>query len=261
MIAPSDKHLVAMLRVHKEFGSDRRTVAAVKDVSLVLHTGECVVLLGPSGSGKTTLLTMAAGFAVPTRGELLLFGKALQNYTAKELQLTRARRVGFVFQTFRLLEPLTAEENIMLACEFAGLSRAESRARSQELLQHLCIQSLARARPSELSQGEKQRVAVARALVNRPELILADEPTASLESSQARDLMDCLASYVAANSAGLLVATHDLRMLSIASRTIQIEDGRLKESETNSFQTATPCQEGNRVARVPQLPMYTTRQG
>jgi putative ABC transport system ATP-binding protein len=245
--------LLVMHRIRKEYGTGRRTVVAVRDATLSLERGLRMVLLGPSGSGKTTLLTMAAGFTMPTDGHLLLFDRNLTHYRNSDLQRTRARRIGFIFQTFRLLEPLSVLDNLVLAAEFAGCGRNEARARACDILGRLGVEHLSRALPAELSQGEKQRVAAARALVNQPDLLIADEPTASLESGQAKSLADCLSDYVQSTNAALLVATHDLRMLAIADRVLSIEDGVLSASSSSPEQpwcSATCLPGGTRRAAL-----------
>jgi putative ABC transport system ATP-binding protein len=244
--------LLALTGIRKEFGTGRRSVVAVADATLTLARGECLVLVGPSGSGKTTLLTMAAGFTMPTRGELLLFDKAVEHYDACDLQRTRAQRIGFVFQTFRLLEPLSVLENLILAATFAGCGRRESHARAVEILHDLEVGHLSSSYPGELSQGEKQRVGAARALINRPDLLIADEPTASLESSQAQALVVCLAEYVKAANAALLVATHDLRLLSIADRVLRIEDGVLTSAAVpaSNLTRTPPSASGENAAQA-----------
>jgi ABC-type lipoprotein export system ATPase subunit len=150
------------------------------------------------------------------------------------MQRLRARRIGFIFQSFRLLDPLNVTDNLILAGEFAGLSRTRAVTNAHEVLHKLEIDHLAGAFPSQLSQGEKQRVATARALINRPSLLIADEPTASLESKQAMLLVELLVNYVKSSDGGLLVATHDLRILPFADRVIRIEDGVLSADFPNN---------------------------
>lgn len=219
--------LVEMRHICKEFGRGRQTTVAVANVSLAVRSGETAVLIGPSGSGKTTLLTLAAGLTSPSAGELFLFAKPFDAYQPRELQKLRSRNIGFIFQTFRLLDPLTVLENLILTGKFAGASRVEASADAARLLSKLRIENLADAYPFQLSQGEKQRVAAARAMINGPRLIIADEPTANLESKQALSLFELLREYVKQSRCGLLVATHDQRILPFADRILRIEDGLL----------------------------------
>ncbi|MEW6014850.1 MAG: ABC transporter ATP-binding protein [Candidatus Zixiibacteriota bacterium] len=219
--------LVEMRRIRKEFGRGMQKTVAVADVSLTVRCGETAILIGPSGSGKTTLLTLAAGLASPTAGELSLFGKPFDTFQPRELQKLRAQNIGFIFQTFRLLDPLTVLENLILTRKFAGAARADAIADATRLLSKLQIEHLANGYPSQLSQGEKQRVAAARAMINNPRLIIADEPTANLESKQALSLFELLHDYVKQSRCGLLVATHDQRILPFADRILRLEDGLL----------------------------------
>ncbi|MBI5266100.1 MAG: ATP-binding cassette domain-containing protein, partial [candidate division Zixibacteria bacterium] len=177
----------SILRLHevsKRFGENSRLVTAVVHASVEIREGELVALIGPSGSGKTTLLQIAAGLISPTAGTVELFGTGLSTYNHRALQRVRAERIGFVFQTCRLLDPLNVTDNIALAARFAGAKSAQAKGKALQLLRDIGIEHLARAYPPQLSQGERQRVAAARALINLPDLIFADEPTASLESSQ-----------------------------------------------------------------------------
>lgn len=222
-----DQILLSLLEVSKQFGASGRCATAVRRASCEVRRGEMIVMLGPSGSGKTTLLQMAAGLIAPTEGRVELLGRDITGYTNGDLQRLRARRIGFIFQTCRLLDPLNATDNVALAAEFGGSNRAEARNQARQKLAQLGIEHLARAYPPSLSQGERQRVAVARALVNAPDLLFADEPTASLETSQGLRLIETLSEYVHAHEAGLMVATHDLRLTAYADRVLRIEDGVL----------------------------------
>lgn len=221
--------LVTVNHVSKVFGQDKRATVAVSDASFALRPGECIMLLGPSGSGKTTLLSMAAGLTPVSDGSVELFGQPVANYRRRQMQRLRATHIGFVFQAYRLLDPLSVRDNVAIAAEFAGMSPVEARQRAMHILIDLQISHLGDSHPPLLSQGEKQRVAVARALVNRPELLIADEPTASLESGQALLLVKLLLAYVHERQAGLLIATHDVRLVDYADRILRIEDGRLRE--------------------------------
>jgi putative ABC transport system ATP-binding protein len=181
--------------------------------------------MGPSGSGKTTLLTIVAGLQRPTSGVVELFGRRIRDYSSRDLQRLRARRIGFVFQTFRLMDALTVMENVELVMKFARAEGRRSRSRASSLLCTLGIGHLARARPTALSQGEKQRVALARALANGPELILADEPTANLSSTQGLEVLRLLHEHVKRSNRCALVASHDERIVRYADRVLYLEDG------------------------------------
>lgn len=224
------QNIVSLLDVSKTFGKNERTTVAVNAISFDSTPGEMVLFLGPSGSGKTTLLTLAAGLSQPTSGIVRLFGKEVEQYSLRELQQLRARSMGFVFQTFHLIDALTAKENIELVLDFAGYDNYAAKEKTKILLDQLQIKHLAHKLPTEMSQGEKQRVAVARAIANDPELILADEPTASLESAQGFEVIRLLHQYAKKHQCCVIVASHDLRLVEYADRVIRIADGRLSVS-------------------------------
>ena len=207
---------------------------AVRDVSLEVSPGEMVLLVGPSGSGKTTLLTLIAGLLRPDAGMVRLFGEDLASCSPDRMQHVRARRIGFVFQTFQLIDAITAVENVALALRFGGLRGSEALRRAHELLVGRGIGHLAHKKPGAMSQGEKQRVAITRATANQPDLILADEPTASLETSQGLGIIKLLREYASAQGCSVIVATHDLRMTEFATRVLRIEDGRVVKETRSS---------------------------
>lgn len=213
--------------VEKVFSSNANRTTAVQHVNLEATTGELLVCLGPSGSGKTTLLTLIAGLLRPTAGIVSLFGRRMESYSTRELQELRARRMGFVFQTFHLIDALTALENVMLVLQFAGETNRGARDRARAILARLHIEHLAQKYPPHLSQGEKQRVAVARALVNEPDLVLADEPTASLESKQGFEVIDLLHAYAAERHKCVIVASHDVRLEEFADVVVRLSDGQI----------------------------------
>lgn len=223
--------IVRLESVTKEFTSQNQRNFAVRDISLAISPGEMVLLLGPSGSGKTTLLTLMAGLIKPTCGEVVLFDRNIEEYSPRMLQRLRAERLGFVFQNFLLIDTLTVLENIALVVQFAGRSRKEAHHRAHELLEQLHILHLAHNVPTELSQGEKQRVAVARAIVNHPDLIIADEPTASLESKQGFEIIDLLHQYADEYNKSVICASHDLRIVEYADRVLEMQDGSVVKSE------------------------------
>jgi putative ABC transport system ATP-binding protein len=231
----SDEHswgpLVSADRVVKVYNGGGQKSAAVRGVSLEACRGELILLLGPSGSGKTTLLTLMAGLCRPTEGRVSLFGRNLEEYGRAELQLVRARRMGFVFQTFLLLDSLTAQENVEIVLRFNGCPKAERSERALGLLRDLGIGSLAGKFPATLSQGQKQRVAVARAIANDAELILADEPTGSLETSQGIAIIRLLHALAKDRDKCVIVASHDLRLADYADRILRLEDGRVESGD------------------------------
>jgi putative ABC transport system ATP-binding protein len=219
--------VVRLEGVTKVFDGSGPPTTAVRGVSLEADPGEMVLLMGPSGSGKTTLLTLIAGLARPTTGRVLLFGRGVEEYSGRELQALRAGRIGFVFQTFLLIDALTAAENVEIVFRFGRTRRAERAAKARALLGELGVGHLAGRFPAGLSQGEKQRVAIARALANEAALIIADEPTGSLETSQAVGIVELLREQARKRRAAVVVASHDLRLKDHADRTLHIRDGAL----------------------------------
>lgn len=219
--------VIRLEKVTKIFDGSGHPTTAVRNVSLEARRGEMVLLLGPSGSGKTTLLTIIAGLAKPTSGSISLFGKSVEEYSATELQSLRAEKIGFVFQTFLLIDSLTAKENIEIVLRFTGKRRADRAGKTRALLGELGIEHLADRFPRAMSQGEKQRVAIARAIANDAELLIADEPTGSLETRQAVDIIALLHGQAERRNTTVIVASHDLRLKEFADRTLRLQDGMM----------------------------------
>ena len=218
---------VRLSGVSKKYDRSGVETCALHPVSFEARAGELILLLGPSGSGKTTFLTILAGLQKPSAGEVTIFGKNVLDYSPKELQKLRARHIGFIFQTFYLLESLSVLENIMLVMKFAGITKAEARGRAREFLEKFGISHLINAYPKTLSQGEKQRVAVARALANGAELILADEPTGSLSTQQGMSIVQFLREAVTREGRCAVIASHDERIKTFADRVLTLRDGEL----------------------------------
>ena len=215
--------------VRKVYGHPPSEVVAVDDVTLAVPEGRVVVVLGPSGSGKTTLLSIAGCLLSPTEGSVRIVGNEVTSMSERQLPAVRLRHIGFVFQTFNLLDPLTALENVLMPMNLAGRGDARARSRARDLLVELGLEHRVGSRPAELSAGERQRVAIARALANEPALVLADEPTANLDSASGQRVMRLLSGLVRAGAAkALVVVTHDQRVLEFADETYWMEDGRLR---------------------------------
>jgi putative ABC transport system ATP-binding protein len=209
------------------FGHGAAAVRALADVDFELCAGEVTLIVGPSGSGKTTLLMIAGAMLTPTTGRVMFEGVALNRLDTRELAQLRLTRVGFVFQSFNLFPSLTALENAALPASLAGADRRERRRRAARLLKRLGLGRRMAHLPEELSAGEKQRVALARALINDPPLILADEPTANLDSVGGREVLALFTEIAAAEGRGVLVVTHDSRLIRSSERVLVLEDGRL----------------------------------
>lgn len=216
-----------VLGVSKSYRLGASAVPAVRDVSLSVRAGELVALAGPSGSGKSTLLHLIGCLDRPDSGDILLGDLRVSHMPAGRLAAVRRDRLGFVFQTFNLVPVLTARENVEYPLLLGTVSRAERRARVDELLQRVGLADKHGRRPRELSGGERQRVAIARALVNRPALVLADEPTANLDSATGGAVLDLMDDLRERMGVAFLFASHDPRLIQRMDRVIHLRDGSL----------------------------------
>ena len=211
----------------KSYGSGHTRVDALRHATFDLEDGELLALLGPSGSGKTTLLTIVGALLEPTSGQVVIGDREVTQLRERERTAFRARRIGFVFQSFNLVPYLTARENLTIMSSIAHLDRAEVSRRSDRLLEELGIGARRNNLPEQLSGGERQRVAIARALVTDPALILVDEPTASLDTALGSQVVCLLAEEIKRRGKSGIMVTHDSRMAAVADRTITILDGVL----------------------------------
>ncbi len=221
--------IIKLVDVSKTYGSAGRARRALNPVNISFHRGEFILLIGPSGSGKTTLLTLIAGFQSSTSGEIYLFNKRIPSYTSKDLQKLRAASIGFVFQQFHLLESLSVIENILLVTKFAGREKRSAKEKAEELLARFEVGHLRDSSPDKLSQGEKQRIAVIRALVNDAPIIIADEPTGNLSTDQGMAIVRFLKEFVMKENRLVIVASHDERIAEFADRVFVMRDGILNE--------------------------------
>ncbi len=229
--------------VSKHFGTGHTQVRAVDGVSLKIGYGELVLIMGPSGSGKTTLLSMLGGLLRPTQGRIEVAGTEITVMKEAELPDVRARLVGFVFQSFNLMEALTVEENILFPAQLIPGGIAAARPRARELIERLNLRERRDSLPKTLSGGEKQRVAIARALINEPPLILADEPTGNLDSRTGQEVMMILFDITRDENRSVVLVTHDPRVEEIADRILWLEDGKLRDrkSEDHSWVRDPVC--------------------
>ncbi len=213
----------------KKYYQDGALVKAVDGVDLTLRKGEFVALVGPSGSGKTTLLNLLGGIDRPTSGRVFIEGKEITSMKEGELADFRLRKLGFVFQAFNLIPVLTAYENVELLLMFQGISKHERKKRIMAVFEELGISHLAHRTPVKMSGGEQQRVAIARAIVHNPTLVLADEPTANLDTENANSIVELMKRLTEEKGITFLVATHDNRVFSRAERIVRIIDGKVSE--------------------------------
>ena len=220
--------------VTKRFGAGATQVMAVSDVSLTVAPGEIVLIMGPSGSGKTTLLSMLGALLKPSEGTITLDGTTISALAENRLPDIRLRQFGFIFQDFNLLSALTALENVTLVAELAGAKNGDARKKASAILTELGLGARLHFLPEKLSGGEKQRVAIARALVNDPALILADEPTANLDSKIGHEIMRLLRNIAREQNRSVIIVSHDQRIKDIADRVLWLEDGQFKTMQTRA---------------------------
>jgi len=226
-------NIVELRRVTKIYGSGPTAVRALNDVSLDVKRGEVVLVMGPSGSGKTTLLLVTGGLLKPTKGSVRISNTEITALTEKELPKIRRQSFGFVFQNPNLLSSLTALENVEVTLNLAGVKGEKARSHAKMLLESLGLADRLNHRPDQLSGGEQQRVAIARALANDPAIILADEPTANLDSKIGREVTELLCRIACEQDKSVIIVSHDERIKYIANRVLYLEDGRIvRETKT-----------------------------
>jgi putative ABC transport system ATP-binding protein len=224
--------LIDVKGVAKHFGDGETRVDALRDVDLQVRAGEVIALLGPSGSGKTTLLNVIGCILAPSAGKVTLDGETVFDgqWLRRDLRRLRLDKIGFIFQTHNLLPFLTAEENVAVVLDLAGWSVEKGRARAGDLLGYLEVDHRAAAKPALLSGGEAQRLAIARALANRPRIILADEPTAALDGKRAGLVLDLLRKLAVEQEACIVTVTHDEKIFDRFDRLVHLRDGRLADA-------------------------------
>jgi len=220
--------LILVENVSKSYRLGDQLVPALRDVSLSIDEGVFMAIAGPSGSGKSTLLNLIGCIDTPTSGRILIDGRDTSGRTPDELADLRARSIGFIFQTFNLLPVLSAEENVEYPLlQFAELSRDERRTRVAKFLEVVQLTRFARHRPNELSGGQRQRVAIARALATHPRIVLADEPTANLDSRTGAGILELMKEVNRSSGTTFVFSTHDKKVIAKADRLVRIEDGRI----------------------------------
>jgi len=228
---------ISIHNLNHHFGQGQLRKQVLFDINLEINVGEIVIMTGPSGSGKTTLLTLVGGLRSVQSGSLQVLGQELYGATAK--QLTQARRHhGYIFQAHNLHGSLTALQNVRMGLELhPNFSTSEMQARSAAMLEQVGLGNRLNYYPDDLSGGQKQRVAIARALVSHPKIVLADEPTAALDSKSGRDVVNLMQTLAKEQGCTILLVTHDNRILDIADRIVDMEDGRLTNNTTTGMVT------------------------
>ncbi len=223
--------IIEIKNIKKVYNEKTVPVHAVNDIDLNIEEGEFTAIVGPSGCGKTTFLNMVGGLDVPTSGSVKIDGQDISGLSSKQLIDFRLHHIGFVFQAYNLIPVLTAAENVAFIMELQGVSKKEREKRAQELLDQVGIGDKFNSRPNQLSGGQQQRVAVARALASKPKFILADEPTANLDSQATGDLLDMMADLNKKLNITFLFATHDQRVMDRARRIVTLTDGEISSDE------------------------------
>lgn len=224
--------IVRLKQVEKVYPSGDGSVTALEQTSMTFSTGELTLIMGPSGSGKTTLLSILGCVIYPTSGEVYYGDQNVAKLTENQLADLRLREIGFVFQQFNLLDPLTALENAMQPLLLRGVARSKAKEQAGQLLDEMGLSNRKNSLSTKLSGGQKQRVAVARALVSNPRMILCDEPTASLDAKSAGLVMEELLK-LANQGKAVVVVSHDLRLRKYADRVIYVEEGRISSTHSN----------------------------
>ncbi|MFQ5441150.1 MAG: ABC transporter ATP-binding protein [Thermodesulfobacteriota bacterium] len=230
----SDKKTVIMKEVTKVYGSGPSAVIAVDNVTLDIRAGEFTALSGPSGSGKTTIMNLIGALDSPTAGKIFVEDKLLSALTRTEQSRLRRDRIGFVFQAYNLIPVFTAFENADFVLALKGVCLDERRRTIKKIFREVGIEGLEDRRPDELSGGQQQRVAIARAIASEPAIVLADEPTANVDSAAADSILDCMERLNRVGGVTFLFSTHDPRVLERARRIINLRDGRVESDEATS---------------------------
>ncbi len=220
-----------LINASRHYGSGPTLVKALDDFSVTFEPGEFAVLSGPSGSGKTTALNLIGLLDTPTSGVVKIDGQSTEGLSSNALTEIRGHKIGFIFQSFNLVPVLSALENVELALHLSGLNEGETRALASQALAEVGLGDLLDRRPNQLSGGQQQRVAIARALVKKPKLVIADEPTANLDSKTGNQVLDLMAKLNEEHDATFLFSTHDPMVMERAQRVVKILDGRLVGDE------------------------------
>ena len=227
------KPVIQVRNLHKVYSIGKNKVHALNGVSLEIYEGEFCAIVGTSGSGKSTMLNMLAGLEKPTKGEVMINGEHIEKMNENQLVKFRRDHVGFIFQSFNLLQTMTAQENVALPLVFRGADKKERLKKAGDLLDLVGLPGHKKHKPNEMSGGQQQRVGVARALVVDPEIIFADEPTGNLDSNTSRDIMNMMQKVVREQKKTLVMVTHDNHLAGFADRIFHIIDGKIVKIEDN----------------------------
>jgi putative ABC transport system ATP-binding protein len=232
------EHKLLLDKVGKTYMDGEKKVNVIDDMTLKVNEGEFVAVVGPSGSGKSTFLSLAGALLAPTTGRIFVGGQDLSHLSASMLNRIRLEKIGFVFQSSNLIPYLTVIDQLILVSELSGKGKEEAKRKAKKIINRLGLSHRTHHYPEQLSGGERQRVAIARAWMNDPELILADEPTASLDTERGREVVQMLADEVKLRGKAAVMVTHDHRMLDLCDRILYMEDGRFVK-EMNQINEGT----------------------
>ncbi|HHY05734.1 MAG TPA: ABC transporter ATP-binding protein [Clostridia bacterium] len=219
--------LIEIKGLTKKYRLGQEVITALDNVDLTIEEGEFLCILGTSGSGKSTLLHVIAGLELATKGEVLLKGVSITKMKERKMATFRRKHMGFIFQSYNLLSSLTAIENVALPLVFDRVNKKERLKRSREMLIQMGLKDRLRNKPTEMSGGQQQRVSIARALINNPKIIFADEPTGNLDSKTTQEIMEILSEKVRNSGVTMIMVTHDLNLAEYADRVIKMIDGRI----------------------------------
>jgi putative ABC transport system ATP-binding protein len=223
--------MIALRNLEKYFQTGPVKTFVLRQITLDIEEGDFITIMGPSGSGKTTLLNLIGCLDVPSSGEITIDGEPVSGKSRVELATLRRHKLGFVFQTFNLIPVLSAYENVSFALSLLGVEGAELRRRTLKELEEVGLQGLEKRKPGELSGGQQQRVAIARALVKEPQIVLADEPTANLDSGTGREILRLMAALNRAHRTTFLFSTHDPMVMDFARRLVLLHDGSITQDQ------------------------------
>lgn len=225
----SSEIVIECKNLWKVYTMGKEKVEALRGIDLTIHKGEFVALLGKSGSGKSTLLNMFAGLEKPTKGEIILKGKHLERLNETKITNIRKKSVGFIFQSYNLLQSHTALENVTLPLVFNNMGVKKRNEQAKEMLEAVGLKDRLNHRPNQMSGGQQQRVSIARAFVNEPEIVFADEPTGNLDTKTTNEVMDLMLGFIKKNNQTFIMVTHDPETAEFADRVIHMSDGTIEK--------------------------------
>lgn len=245
MAEKEEKAVITVKNLYKIYRIGDNRVKALNGVSFSINKGEFCAIVGTSGSGKSTLLNMLAGLEKPTKGEIIIAGEHMEKKSENQLVKFRREHIGFIFQSFNLMGTMNAIENVALPLTFQGVSKKERIKRARKMVHLVGLDKFLNHKPNQMSGGQQQRVGVARALVVKPEIIFADEPTGNLDSNTSQEIMNLMQNVVREQNQTLIMVTHDNYLASFADKIIRIKDGKIIDMKDNRDRQGTVSEEEN----------------